>query len=499
MTMKTNTYLAKLCLGALALGWASPGLAADEALTENPPQPRSQWTAQHPDPPAEYDPRKMERLPEDQRQNLVGIHKRLFPVTEAHYAYGAAVGPDGSVYFTEYNRRNIVRVSPEGKESKLTVKTELFGRGGFYGIAADHEGNVFVALDSDIGNGGILRIEPNGRERFVVTGINRPRQVSCDPHGNVYIVLESENRILRWNRASGETETLVTPDQTRMPQGVVADEAGNIYFSEYGIVGHGGVKLAPGRVRMRTADGTFREIAGGFWRARGMARDAQGMLYLTTEANAWDNSDSGLIVRIHPETGEVERLVQGLNYPQFPVAHPNGRIYVTLAMDNLLVACDPSSEHKRVEAEGLDGLEVYVANGSWTPDITGGEAAGTPLTATIEGLVFKGRVTAGDSSRPVSLWVRVPADKLDIYRGELPYTLPEYPTPGRYLLPTVEAEVAQGSVRALGLPARTHVRCRWPMIIGYKGDDFRFEGREWPAEGFDDTPDAYMVYLQWNP
>jgi|GEM_PF-3252693 len=480
---------------AVAFGGAAfAQSASEEPYTENLPHPRGTWTSEHPDPPAAIDPRLMEQLPAEQGQHMAVIPNHLSLVAEAHYSYGVAAGPDGSIYYTEYNRRNIVRLFPNGKQSLLPVKTELFGKGGFYGIAVDRENNIYVALDSDIGNGGILRIAPDGRERFVVTGINRPRQVSLDSQGNLYVVLESENRILRWDRLSGATETVVSSQETSMPEGVAVDAEGNIYFSEYGGVGRDGVMVSAGKVRVKQPDGTIRLIADGFWRARGLALDANGVLYLTTEANAWDHSDSGLIVRIQTD-GTVERIVQGINYPQFPALHPNGKLYVTMAMDDLLVSGDPNQEYARMDWDAVGDVEVYTSNGQWLPDDGGANVA---LDVRIETLLLKGRLTVQDETQPVSVWIRIPAEQLDLYRGELPYTLPEYPTPGRYQLPEVAASSESGTVRSLGLPARAHAGPRWPMIIGYSGPEPQFKGREWPAEGFDDTPEAYLVHLEWQ-
>lgn len=492
--------------GALVVSIAA--CAAGEPCTENLPQPRAHWVEGLVSPPSSIDPRTVSQLPPDEDSGLETIPEGLFVVAPAHYSMGTASCTDGSVVFTEYNRRNVKRVTPDGRVSNVWIKSELFGRGGFYGVAADMQGSLFVACDSDTQNGGILRVLPDGHERFVVKGVNRPRQVSVDQHGDLYVVLESENRIVKWAHDTGTVETVVGSTETRCPQGVAVDIRGNIYFSEYGAIGPsvpspdglglvGGVPTAAGCVKVKRVDGGLETVASPFWRARGLALHPSGSLILACEANAWDQSDSGSLFRITPETGKTERILGGIGYPQFPTVTPGGKIYVTLNMDDLLVCCDPEARFRECLWPERAAFVIRAHGSLWnarTPD-----AQGCRLRVRIEDITLDGVIERSNQSEPVSIWIRVPAERLELYRHELPYHFPERPTPGRYVLPEIACTAETGTVFAAAVPVRKHQGARWPMLTGYKGTPVQFTGREWPAEGFDDTPIAYLVYVQWRP
>ncbi len=183
--------------------------------------------------------------------------------------YGIAVDGSGQVFFTDYGNSRVRKVS-------IGVITTIAGTGfrdggpatSAYlnlptGVAIDGAGNVVVA---DTGNFEARRFSPGG----IISSFGQlqrgssPFGVAVDPGGNFYIS-DSEPRILKVS-ASGTTSVVAGSGQIgnggdngpgasatlRMPTGVAADAAGNVYIADYGA----------SNIRKVAASGTITTIAG---------------------------------------------------------------------------------------------------------------------------------------------------------------------------------------------------------------------------------------------
>lgn len=168
--------------------------------------------------------------------------------------------------------------------------------------------------------------------------------------------------MLRWDPINGTTEEVVGRTEAATPQGVAVAPNGDVFFSEYGTMepavadpsGHGslaGIASKPGGIKVkRAANGVVSVVASGLWRCRGIALDpVRGQLYVSSEANAWDQGSSGSIHRWDWATGQLELVVAGLDYPQFPQWTPlkassAGGLVVTLARHNLVLLVTPPTD-----------------------------------------------------------------------------------------------------------------------------------------------------------
>jgi len=422
-----------------------------------------------------WDPRGIDELPPEFAQGPGGIGQRLFALATVDYSFGTAVGADGSIYYTAF-KGELRRLTPQGE-----VKIVALNKPGAYGVAVDREGNAFVGFESTRRDGGILRVTPEGEQSFIVEGLYRPRQLFCDEAGNVWFVIEDSREICRWNRESGAVETIL--DGLKCPQGLAVTSDGTVYYSEYGVFGEAGVALEPGSVHRRTPDGAVRQLASGFWRARGIALDAQGNVYVTSEANAWDQGSSGALFKISPQ-GEVTPAAVGLDYPQFPAVDAAGRVVFTVCRDNLVLAYAPQAEFAVSQWPGQPEIEVAVCGGTWGPDVDG--EGSSPLRLEVEELVLEGRVLPSRPDQAVSIWVRLPEKSLALGNEQIGYPLTPG-LPGLYALPEVESVEAS---RLFTLPVRRHVRSRWPV-------HHNEAGTELAAEGFDESPEAFLVYMDF--
>ena len=407
--------------------------------------------------------------------------------TPAHYAFGCAAAPDGSVWFVEFNHQQLRRYGP----GTGRVEVRLSGLPGMYGLAVGAGGEVFIGQDlGDAGHPGrVLRIDPaSGRQETVIEGLTRPRQLALGPAGDLYVVCEAGSvhagaspSLLRVR--AGEARVEVALAGLRTPQGVAVAPAGTVYVSEYGVQGQ-----EPGRILALPPSGESRVLTTGLWQARGLACAPDGSLYALTEANREDQGNSGSLVRIDPGTGEQTVLLDGLDYPQFPCVAPDGRVYFVLNRDSWLASFANVPPGEATPWPDVPDVLVAMSGGRFAP----GEPGEFRLSA--GSVRLAGSLIPDPGGRWVQGWARIPAERLSLNPAEL-YTNrgdPEHPQPGLFELPWVSATASRGSTFVAALAVRGHVGTRYPQTDPGTA-------REAPAPGFGESPVAYDVYFEWTP
>ena len=411
------------------------------------------------------------------------------PIAEAHYSFGTAVAHDGTVIFTEFNRREIKRWNPtHGTTSVWRAKQTP----GMFGLCANNTGDVFVGIDlGDNGNPGkVLRIGVDGTEAYIIEGVTRPRQLASDVAGNLFVALEG-GKILKWDHEKGTSSEIMS---AKPPvNGIAVGSDGSIYVSEYATFKHMAEGYShpetAGVVKVRRPDGTISVLASGFWRARGLALSGT-QLYLCTEADREDHGNSGRLVRINTLTGAAETLIENLDYPQFPAADAEGRIYFTLGRDNKLMRYDPASPFQVVSSPAPDVQKASVRGGriTWTPAVDG-----TSCTIQSQNRTLQGFLHLDEGASTMDGYIEVPANKFDLSLDPLYHTFDsEHPSPGIFELPSVEAKCASGTIKVEVLPLRRHQGQRWPMQdVGTPNES--------PAPGFSEQPEAFRFNFHWSP
>jgi len=411
------------------------------------------------------------------------------PIAEAHYSFGTTVVRNGSLLFTEFNHREIKRWNPTlGSADVWRTKQTP----GMFGLTANKTGDVFVGIDlGDSGNPGkVLRIGADGTEENIIEGITRPRQLACDVAGNLFAAFEG-GKILKWDHETGTTSELMNAQPP--VNGIAVGPDGSVYVSEYASFKNMAEGYSrpesPGVVKVRRPDGTIHVLAGGFWRARGIALSGT-QLYLCTESNREDQGNSGLLVRIDTLTGAQETLIDKLDYPQFPAADAQGRISFTLGRDNKLMLYDPAAPFQVAPSAAPDVQRAIVRGGhlTWAPF-----DGGVSFSIQSKNRTLQGSLHLDKSASSMDGYIDVPANRFDLNTSALYITFDsEHPSPGIFELPTVQAKCASGTITVQVLPLRRHQGQRWPM-------QNTGASNESPASGFSEQPEAFRFYFHWTP
>src|SRR6266567_1793722 len=105
---------------------------------------------------------------------------------------GITAGPDGNLWFTEFDGNKIGRISPGGTIKEFPLSN---GNSGPAGIAAGPDGNLWFAVNS----GTIGRISPGGtiKEFPLSNGNSTPEGITAGPDGNLWFTEVDGNKIGR--------------------------------------------------------------------------------------------------------------------------------------------------------------------------------------------------------------------------------------------------------------------------------------------------------------
>lgn len=434
----------------------------------------------------QWNPQAMTNLPSGLDQAMPLVPAGLSVMADAQNSFGTAVAANGEVYFTEYSDQNIRKYNPVTG----VITTVVTNRPAVFGVAIDAAGNLFYAIDSDTGSGFVVKRTVGGSEQTIITNLTRPRQLATDAIGNAYVVLEADRQILKWDKNSSVVSTIIDQNQCpATPQGVTVGPDGRIYFSAYGRGAGAGTFLTQGTVWVRATNGTISLLAGGFARARGVALHPDGSLYVITEANVWDNGNSGVLAKI-ATNGTVSQVVKGVDYAQFPAFGTNGVLYVTLGRDSKLLAYDPAQNFSS-QSISQPGVTLIADGANWQATSGGNYPFQLHLTNTASpanALNLTGYLQTAQGAAQSKLWFNVPATNFTISLAQLTNSAGNTNS-GMFALPSASVGWNYGPANVQVIPLRTHQLCRWPMTnVGNPAT-------EAPAAGFAETPVSYLVFV----
>ncbi len=194
---------------------------------------------------------------------------------------GMTVDGSGTLYIADSGNNRIVTVTASGSGSAVSTGSVTLSSP--QGIALDQSSNLFIA---DTGNNRIVEVTAAGAASvFAVTGLgtalNTPTGLAVDVTGNLYIADSVNNRIV--TVAAGGTAGLalsITGLSTALdtPRGVAVDGLGNIYIADTN--NHRIVAVAPGGAGSPLSTGSVTLNL-----PKGVAVDISGIIYIADTSN----------------------------------------------------------------------------------------------------------------------------------------------------------------------------------------------------------------------
>jgi streptogramin lyase len=232
-----------------------------------------------------------------------------FPVLGAGNPVDITAGPDGNLWFTEYSGDKIRRITPAGVITEFPIPS---GNSFTYGIAAGPDGNLWSA---EIGTGIIGRITPSGliTEYPIPTSNSDPIQIASGPDGNLWFTEGTPNKIGRITTGGAITEFLV-PTAGALPYPIIAGPDDSLWFAEY----HG-AKI--GRI---ATTGVITEFP--------IPSSFVSGLTVGSDGNLW-----------YVGSGNIGRITLGGFVTEFPVPNSGSPVEITMGPDGNLWFTDQGS------------------------------------------------------------------------------------------------------------------------------------------------------------
>jgi virginiamycin B lyase len=293
--------------------------------------------------------------------------------TKGGHPHDPAVGPDGSLWFTEQMVSKLARLDPatgEFKEYPLKGKND-----GPHGLVADRDGNIWYT-----GNfaGYIGKLNPRTGE---VTEYKMPDAKAEDPHtavfdaqGIMWFTVQVGNMVGRLDPKTGKVELKQPPTANSHPYGIAINSKGVPFFCEFNSNKMASIdpktmqiteyllekSARPRRLAIASDDRVyFTDYEGGnlgrldpasgavkMWPSPGGSKAAPYGIVITPDGMVW-YSESGVtpntLIRFNPKTGEFARaqIPSGGGTVRNMAATSDGRIYLACSGVNKVAVVEP--------------------------------------------------------------------------------------------------------------------------------------------------------------
>ena len=156
--------------------------------------------------------------------------------TALNHPKGVVVDNAGNIYIADTAHNQIVKVTPAGDASALTITGLTTGLSAPERLALDGSGNLYIA---DTDNNRIVMLTSTGAGSAVDLGgltPTAPKGVAIDASGNLYIADTANNRIVKLPSGGSAAVLSITGLGTALsdPVGLAVDVAGNLYIADAG-------------------------------------------------------------------------------------------------------------------------------------------------------------------------------------------------------------------------------------------------------------------------
>lgn len=205
---------------------------------------------------------------------------------------GIAFDASGNAYILNYNHTNNGNGNHHGNayieqynSAGVYQSTIVQGLGTGTGIAIDLNNNIYVAEGSyNGGNQTVAQYNTSGQLAFSLnsTQITNPTGVGVDGAGNIYVLDDTYHTVTKFNSAGTYISTVIT-GLGNNTLGIYVDGAGNIYIGDSGTGGATG--NTSGSVKVYNSSGTLLVSKTGLNDPEGLVTDNKGNLYVSDYTN----------------------------------------------------------------------------------------------------------------------------------------------------------------------------------------------------------------------
>jgi virginiamycin B lyase len=171
--------------------------------------------------------------PGDVSELNVTIREWPVPSRGAH-PHDPAVGPDGSLWFTEQMTNKLGRLDPKTGEFKEYSLVEGKNSGP-HGLVSDRDGNIWFTANF---GGYIGKLDPRTGK---ITQYSMPSEKADDPHtavfdanGILWFTVQGGNMVGRLDPKTGKIDLKEVPTESALPYGIQINSKGIPIFCELG-------------------------------------------------------------------------------------------------------------------------------------------------------------------------------------------------------------------------------------------------------------------------
>jgi virginiamycin B lyase len=157
--------------------------------------------------------------------------RRSFPIpTSDSQPISITRGPDGNFWFTEQNRSQVARITPDGVITEFLTPTFSFP----IGITAGPDGNIWFSEGAAGSVGQIAFITPDGHIEEIVFSSSSAAAagIVTGPDGNIWFTDLIGNKIWRLELPSRNVTSFPVPTENSFPNDITVGADGNLWFTE---------------------------------------------------------------------------------------------------------------------------------------------------------------------------------------------------------------------------------------------------------------------------
>ena len=161
---------------------------------------------------------------------------------QLNFPFGAAFGPDGSLFVAGFDNFALLRFSAIGGNRGKFASASTSPSFGQPGGVILHRGLLYVA---DAGLGNVKRFDPTKApanafvDEFATSGLSQPEGMAFGPDGNLYVCSRNNNSIVRFNGSTGALIGTLNNGASGLssPEDLAFDSQGLLYVAATGLPG----------------------------------------------------------------------------------------------------------------------------------------------------------------------------------------------------------------------------------------------------------------------